>query len=81
MSYPIIPPVEQVIKTVIVSFTIENVSVNLFTSANISVSYLDERGYNVGGNIYLMDGEAYGLWNNDDEYLVEWVTLQIKQIQ
>jgi hypothetical protein len=81
MSYPIIPPVEQVIKTVIASFTIENVSVNLFTSANISVSYLDERGLCVGGNVFLMDGEDYVLWNNDDEYLVEWVTLQIKQIQ
>jgi hypothetical protein len=81
MSYPIIPPVEQVIKTVIASFTIENVSVNLFTSANISVSYLDERGLGVGGNIFLMDGEDYALWNNDDAYLVEWTTRQIKQIQ
>lgn len=81
MSYPIIPPVEQIVKTVIASFTIENVSVNLFTSANISVSYLDERGLCVGGNVFLMDSEAYALWNNDDEYLVEWVTIQIKQIQ
>lgn len=81
MSYPIIPPVEQIVKTIITGFQIENVSVNLFTSANISVSYLDERGLCVGGNIFLMEGEDYALWNNDDEYLVEWVTLQIKQIQ
>jgi hypothetical protein len=81
MSYPLIPPVEQVIKTVIFSFKIENVSVNLFTSANISVSYLDDRGLCVGGNVFLMEGEDYALWNNDDEYLVEWVTIQVKQIQ
>jgi hypothetical protein len=81
MSYPLIPPVEQVIKTVIFSFKIENVSVNLFTSANISVSYLDDRGFCVGGNVFLMEGEDYALWNNDDEYLVEWTTIQVKQIQ
>lgn len=81
MSYPIIPPVEQIVKTVIAGFKIENVSVNLFTSANISVSYLDERGLCVGGNVFLMDSDSYALWNNDDEYLVEWTTLQIKQIQ
>ena len=81
MSYPLIPPVEQVIKTVIFSFKIENVSVNLFTSANISVSYLDERGFPIGGNVFLMEGEDYALWNNDDEYLVEWTTIQVKQIQ
>lgn len=81
MSYPIIPPVEQIVKTIIAGFQIENVSVNLFTSANISVSYLDERDLCVGGNVFLMEGEDYALWNNDDEYLVEWVTLQIKQIQ
>jgi hypothetical protein len=81
MSYPISPPVEQVIKTVICGFRIENVSVNLFTSANISVSYLEERGFPIGGNVFLMEGEDYALWNNNDEYLVEWVTIQVKQIQ
>lgn len=81
MSYPIFPPVEQVIRTVIVGFRIENVSVNLFASANISVSYLDDRGYNIGGNVFLMEGEDYALWNNDDEYLVVWTTTQVKQVQ
>lgn len=81
MSYPIIPPVEQIVKTVIAGFQIENVQVYLFNSANISVSYLDDRGLCVGGNVFLMEGEDYALWNNDDEYLVEWTRLQIKQIQ
>jgi hypothetical protein len=81
MSYPISPPVEQVIKTTIVAFRIENVSVNLFTSANISVSFLDERGFNIGGNVYLMEGQDYIAWDSNDEYLVEWTTIQVNQIQ
>jgi hypothetical protein len=80
MSYPVNPPVEQIVKTTIAGFRIENVSVNLFLSANISVSYLDERGFPIGGNVYLMEGEDYARWNNNDEYLVEWTTIQIKQI-
>jgi hypothetical protein len=46
--------------------------VELFSSANIHVHYLNEQGQNINLQILTMSGEDYLAWGDDDQYVVTW---------
>ena len=75
--YPLDYPVEKVVHTTFLKFSINNIMITLFHSANIFVSLYDETDVILDSLILDMSGEAYDLWNSD-AYLVEWVRLQIQ---
>lgn len=72
-------PVEQVITNIIAKFYINQIQVNPFTSAIVSVSLCKEDGDHITDVTYIMDGDEYAAWNDDDDYLINWIKLQIQK--
>jgi hypothetical protein len=48
-------------------------SVKLFQQAEIHVHFLDDAGSCIEVNVFVMEGEDYLSWSNDDQYVVNWV--------
>jgi hypothetical protein len=72
------PPCQKVITQTVAAFTITSVYVNPFNSAVVSARMFDENNNPLAGNCFLMEGEDYNQWNNDDNYLVTFVANQIR---
>lgn len=73
-------PVEQVIKNIIVKFSINDIVVTPFQSANIFVNLYNVRNECVLTSIFLMEGQEYSNWSDDDEYLINWVKNKISNL-
>ena len=71
-------PVEQVIKNIYYKFQIVSTTFTLFKSVTVGVSILDENERYMRNTYYIMSGEAYNNYGANDDYLVEWVKLQIQ---
>lgn len=76
--YPMDPPCQKVITQTVASFSISSVYVNPFNSAVVNVRMFDENNNPLAGNCFVMQGEDYSKWNNDDGYLVQFVSDQIR---
>lgn len=74
--YPLDKPIEKVVRSEMIKFTINNLVVSPFNSATMSVMLLDLENTVVDGMYLVLEGEEYMLWNSD-EYLINWVKLQI----
>ena len=62
-------------------FSIGSISINLGTSANISVTLLDSSANIIGINGFTMRGTDYANWgNNDVPYVINWVENQIENL-
>lgn len=72
------PPVEKTIIRTIYGFSIMNVAVVPFEYAMISTKLFDENGDVIINKTMLMGGIDYENWNNDDQYLYDWVQGQIQ---
>jgi len=77
--YPLDYPVEKVVKSTFIKFSIGNIMLTLFNSANLHVMLYDEGSRAIDSLNLTISGEAYDLWNSD-EYLVNWVRLQIQSM-
>jgi hypothetical protein len=53
-------------------------NIQLFTSADIHVHYLNENGDCIDYNVLKMEGDDYAAWGNDDQYVINWVLSQIR---
>jgi hypothetical protein len=74
--YPLDKPIEKVVRSEMIKFTINNIVVTPFNQATMSVMLLDLENVVVDGMYLVLEGEEYMLWNSD-EYLINWVKLQI----
>jgi Ni,Fe-hydrogenase I cytochrome b subunit len=74
--YDLDKPIAKVVKSEMVKFSINNIVVNPFKLATMSVMLVDELDTVIDGMFLILEGEEYELWNSD-EYLVNWVRLQI----
>lgn len=74
--YDLDVPIEKVVKSEMIKFSINNLVVSPFNSATMSVMLLDIFDSAVDGMYLVLEGEEYMLWNSD-QYLIEWVKLQI----
>jgi hypothetical protein len=75
-EYPLDKPIEKVVRSEMVKFTINNLQVTPFNQATMSVMLLDIQNAVVDGMYLVLQGEEYMLWNSD-QYLIDWVKLQI----
>lgn len=76
--YPLDVPIEKVVRSEMTQFTINNVIVTPFNSATMSVMLLDVSDSVVDGLYLTLEGEEYNAWNSD-QYLVDWVKVQIRK--
>ena len=68
-----IQPIEKIITHQITKVTMRIVELKLFTSVTVSVyMYTSDKSY-VDRHMIVMDGDDYKNWNNDDEYLINFV--------
>lgn len=75
--YPVNPPAVKVITQEIYSFTITSIFVNVFSSATVNVRLFDDKNVSLASKSFVLSGEDYAQWNNDDQYLINWITQQI----
>lgn len=75
--YNLDEPIEKVVISNMIKFSINNVVVSPFNSATMTVVLVDELNHMIDGMFLTLDGEAYTAWLTD-EYLVDWVKLQIQ---
>jgi hypothetical protein len=52
-------------------------SVKLFQQAEIHVHFLDDSGNCIDVNEFVMEGDDYLSWSNDDHYVVNWVLTKL----
>jgi hypothetical protein len=74
--YPLDKPIEKVVRSEMIKFSINNLIVSPFNQATMSVMLVDVENAVVDGMYLVLEGEEYMLWNSD-QYLIDWVKLQI----
>lgn len=74
--YDLDKPIEKIVKSEMLKFSINNLVVSPFNSATMSVMLVDVNDNIVDGMYLILEGEEYSFWNSD-EYLIEWVRIQI----
>jgi hypothetical protein len=79
--YDLNPPIEKIIVQINVKFTINEIIIKLFNSASMQVYLYDENNVILSIKFLEMNEYDYSLWNNDDEYLVNWVIKQLREEQ
>lgn len=77
--YNLDKPVEQIILNIIVKFAIIDIVINPFKSANIYINLYNDKDEGVASKNLLMEGEAYEMWGDNDDYLIEWIKIQIEK--
>ena len=65
-----------------VSISIEILSIDLNTSANIKVLFYDDIGHIIDDKLLLLEQPEYTNWGSDDTFIISWVCekLNIKTI-
>ena len=76
--YPLDSPVEKVIVKIATQFKIERVEVTPFQNARILTMIFGSNENVVDLVDYIMMGDDYNNWNNDDDYLINWVKNKIQ---
>lgn len=79
-EYNLDNPVEQVICHIIVKFSINDITITPFQSANIYVNLINAKDECVSKQLFLMEGDAYNQWGDSDEYLIQWTKQQIEKL-
>jgi len=72
IKYDIQPIVKTIVKT-IEKFSISLSNLKLFSSVDILVCSYDVNDNFIEMQTVVLDGEAYLLWLNDDQYLINFV--------
>ena len=71
-----------IIEKIISSFTINNITINLGVSADITVSLFDDNNNLMSNMIFNMDEKYYQEWtNNDVPYIQNFVESQINLLK
>jgi hypothetical protein len=74
--YPLDKPIEKVVISEMIKFSINNLVVSPFNQATMSVMLVNDKNETVDGMYLILEGEEYKLWVSD-QYLIDWVKLQI----
>lgn len=74
--YPLDAPIEKVVRSEMIKFSINNLIVTPFNQATMSVMLADMSDAVVDGMYLILEGEEYNAWNSD-QYLIDWVKVQI----
>lgn len=78
--YTLENPVEKVIRQEITKYRIDNVNVTPFQMATITCILCDDNDTFIEARTFIMEGEDYANWNNNDLYLINWLNAKIENI-
>lgn len=74
-NYIIDPPIEE--KIYITNFSINILELILFKSVKVQALMRDNYNRIIKSPIYLLTGDDYNAWSNDDEYIVDYVKARL----
>ncbi len=77
MSKTNIQPSTQTTSVVIYSFSVSCRSLELFNGATFTVDTFDINGKLIARQVLVMDQPTYLEWNNNDEFVCQWVATQL----
>ena len=75
-EYPVYPNIQRIMK--IVKFTFNILEVKLFESVRIAVYLYNENDLLIEARQYLIEGEEYKAWSNDDQYIIKMLKEKIQ---
>ena len=80
MNTPLESPFEIVSKQTITSFTYRVTELTLFHSATVLILFLDENENCVRTIQYVVEGDEYAEWSDDDQYIVDLIVEKIPDL-
>jgi len=80
MIIPLDSPYDIISKQTITSFTYRVTDVILFESATVLILFLDENENCVRTIQYVVEGEEYAEWSDDDQYIVDLIVEKIPDL-
>ena len=75
-EYPVYPNIQRIMK--IVKFRFNILEVKLFESVRIAVYLYNENDLLIEARQYLIEGEEYKAWSNDDQYIIKMLKEKIQ---
>ena len=75
-EYPVYPNIQRIMK--IVKFKFNILEVKLFESVRIAVYLYNENDLLIEARQYLIEGEEYKAWSNDDQYIIKMLKEKIQ---
>jgi hypothetical protein len=77
-EYPIYPNIQKITK--IVKFKYQILEIKLFESIRIAVYLYTDSDLLVESRQYLIQGDEYNAWSNDDKYIINLIKQKIPQL-
>ena len=77
MSSTNIVPSTQTTTSVVTSFSVNCVSLNLFNGATFSVNTFDVNNNLIKRQNLIMDQTTYNEWQSNDTFVINWVATQL----
>ena len=76
-EYPIYPNIKRIIN--ICKFKYNILEIKLFESVRIAVYLYNENDLLIEARQYLIQGDEYKAWNNDDQYIINLIKKTIQE--
>jgi hypothetical protein len=76
-DYPIYPNIKRIIN--ICKFKYQILEIKLFQSVRIAVYLFNENDLLIETKQYLIEGDEYNAWSNDDKYIINLIKQKIQQ--
>jgi len=76
-EYPIYPNIKRIIN--ICKFKYNILEIKLFESVRIAVYLFNENDLLIESKQYLIEGDEYNGWSNDDKYIINLIKQKIQQ--
>lgn len=76
-DYPIYPNIKRTIN--ICKFRYNILEIKLFKSVRIAVYLFNENDLLIETKQYLIEGDEYNAWSNDDKYIINLIKQKIQQ--
>jgi len=80
MNIPLETTCEIISKQTITSFNYRVTDIILFKSATIFITFCDENNFCFKGVQYVVEGEEYANWKDDDQYIIDLITSKIPDL-
>ena len=75
-EFPVYPNIQRILK--IVKFTYQILEIKLFESVRIAVYLYSDQDVMIEARQYIIEGEEYNNWSNDDKYIINLLKQKIQ---
>jgi hypothetical protein len=76
-EYPVYPPIKKTLT--ICKFTYNILEIKLFESVRIAVYLYNENNMLIDAKQYIIEGQEYNTWSNDDKYILNLIKQKIQE--